>query len=163
MISQTAEYALRAVVWLASHPDALVGTSNMARATHVPAGYMSKVLQALARYGLVVSQPGRKGGFRLARPAEVLTVLEVINAVEPIQRIRTCPLQLESHGTNLCPLHRKLDSAMAEVERAFADSTIADLLRDQSGSPPLCEADDTNVRSGEPVGPSRTVTPRITR
>lgn len=134
----------------------------MAKATRVPPGYLSKVLQALARGGLVESLPGRKGGFRLSRPANRLSVLEVINAVDPIQRIRSCPLKLESHGTNLCPLHRKLDTAMADVERAFADSTIADLLSDPTGSPPLCEVGDAHSRSDDPARPTAPISLRTT-
>lgn len=149
MISQTAEYALRAVVWLASHSEASLGTPHIAKATRVPAGYMSKVLQALARAGLVVSHPGRKGGFQLTRPADQLSVLDVVNAVEPIQRIRQCPLELESHGTNLCALHRRLDEAMAGVESAFSASTIAELIGNSSRPTPLCEV-ATHESTGNP-------------
>ena len=49
----------------------------------------------------------------LAKPPGELTILEVVNAVEPIGRIKTCPLGLSSHGVNLCPLHRRLDAALA--------------------------------------------------
>lgn len=140
MISQTAEYALRAVVWLASKGDGSLGTLHIAEATRVPAGYLSKVLQALARAGLVVSQPGRSGGFTLVRRPEEISVLDVINAVDPIQRIKTCPLDLKSHGVQLCPLHRRLDDAMAKAEEAFATSTIAELLAEPTTSTPLCES-----------------------
>lgn len=139
MISQTAEYALRAVVWLASQTDGSLGTPHIAKATKVPAGYLSKVLQSLARAGLVVSHPGRNGGFTLTRPPDEISVLDVINAVDPIQRIRECPLDLKSHGVNLCPLHRRLDEAMAKAEEAFAGSTIAELLAEPTSSTPLCE------------------------
>ena len=139
MISQTAEYALRAVIWLGGHPDQLVGTKQISVAAQVPAGYLAKVLQMLARADLVVSTPGRGGGFRLTRPPEEISVLDVINAVDPIQRIRKCPLDLKGHGTNLCPLHRRLDDAMAQMEAAFARSTVAEMLAEETGSPPLWE------------------------
>ena len=139
MISQTAEYALRAVIWLAGHPEEALGTKRISREVQVPAGYLAKVLQTLARAGLVHSAPGRGGGFRLTRPAEEITVLDVVNAVDPVQRIRTCPLHLASHAKNLCPLHRRLDSAMAQMESAFAESTVADLLAEETESPPLRE------------------------
>lgn len=139
MTSQTAEYALRAIVWLASHPDHALSTLQISAATRVPAGYLSKVLQALARGKLVVSSSGRNGGFLLARPPQRISVLNVINAVDGIQRIKKCPLGLRSHHRVLCPLHKRLDDAMATVERAFADSTIAELLAESSTSTPLCE------------------------
>ncbi len=139
MTSQTAEYALRAIVWLASRPDRALSTQEVSAATKVPVGYLSKVLQALARGGLVVSSSGRSGGFLLARPSQRISVLDVINAVDGIPRIKKCPLGLRSHVRVLCPLHKRLDDAMAMVERAFAGSTIAELLADPSASRPLCE------------------------
>lgn len=140
MISQTTEYALRAVVWLASRPEGQQGTKKISDSTQVPRGYLSKVLQKLTRAGLVTSSPGRSGGFRLARDPADICVLEVVNAVDPLQRIQSCPLGLESHGSNLCALHQKLDDDLARTERAFASTTITDLLADKSGSQPLCES-----------------------
>lgn len=138
--SQTAEYALRAVVWLADHLDTPQTTRQIADATRVPAGYLAKVLQAMGRAGLVRAQRGLGGGFTLARLPDELSVLDVINAVDPIQRIHTCPLKLEAHGTNLCPLHRKLDDAIALIEDAFSSSTIADLIQTPGQNNPLCSA-----------------------
>ncbi len=139
MISQTTEYALRAVVWLAGRPDEQLGTEKISDAIQVPRGYLSKVLQKLKRAGLVDSSPGRSGGFSLARNPADIRVLEVVNAVDPIQRILTCPLGLKSHGSNLCALHRRLDDDLARTEEAFASTTIIELIADNEGSPPLCE------------------------
>lgn len=139
MISQTSEYALRVVVHLAGLRDQPATIRQIATAAKIPEGYLAKVLQSLSRAGLVRSQRGLHGGSVLARRPEELTIYDVIQAVDPLQRIRTCPLQIASHGTNLCPLHRRLDQAMENVERAFRDSTIADLLAESSNSSPLCE------------------------
>jgi Rrf2 family transcriptional regulator, nitric oxide-sensitive transcriptional repressor len=138
MFSQTVEYALRASVYLATHTDVPQPTEQIAQGTKVPPAYLSKVLQAMARSGVVKSHRGLRGGFTLVKPAEELTILEVVNAVDPIQRINTCPLELESHGVNLCPLHRRVDQALAEVERAFASSTLAEVLAEPTTSVPLC-------------------------
>ncbi|MBI4578793.1 MAG: Rrf2 family transcriptional regulator [Planctomycetes bacterium] len=140
MISRTAEYALRAIVCLADKKGTPLTTQQIAETTRVPAGYLSKVLQALGRAGLVVSQRGLHGGFTLGVSPAALSVLDVINAVDPIQRIRQCPLGLKSHGEQLCPLHRRLDNAMEMVERAFGQSTVAELLAEPNRSRPLCEA-----------------------
>jgi Rrf2 family protein len=138
MISQTAEYALRAIVFLADQGAART-TQEIAAATHVPASYLSKVMQSLSRARVVRSQRGLHGGFTLARSPEELSVWDVIDAVDPIQRIRTCPLGLKSHGVKLCPLHRRLDDALALVESAFRESTVADLLQEPTKSKPLCD------------------------
>jgi Rrf2 family protein len=138
MISPTAEYALRAVVALAqAHPDALV-TADMAVTTKVPPGYLPKVLQTLRRAGLVESKRGLKGGFTLSKLPRDISVLSVINAIDPLKRIERCPLGLANHGTSLCPLHRRLDEAIAIAERSFAGTSIADLLGAPSGRGPLC-------------------------
>jgi Rrf2 family protein len=112
-------------------------TPQIAKVTHVPAGYLAKVLQMLGRAGLVRSQRGLHGGFVLARPPGKISVLEVVNAVDPLKRIDTCPLELEAHGHNLCPLHRRLDEVVAQVEQAFSEHTIRDLLAPSKGSRPL--------------------------
>jgi Rrf2 family nitric oxide-sensitive transcriptional repressor len=143
MFSQTAEYALRAVVWLAAHGAEPQTTVHIAAKTRVPAGYLSKVLQALGRADLVSSQRGLYGGFTLTRPPDTISVLEVVNAVDPIRRIKTCPLGLGSHSKELCALHRQLDDAIAHIEKAFSASSIADLLGEPSKSHPLCEATST--------------------
>lgn len=128
MFSSTAEYALRAVAYLATQTERLSSSQTIAEHTKVPAGYLSKVLKDLAQAGVVNSQRGPNGGFSLAIPAETLSVLAVINAVDPIQRIKTCPLGIPSHGTNLCRLHRRLDDAIAMVERTLAETTILAMI-----------------------------------
>lgn len=137
MLSQTAEYALRAMVFLAGHPDRYLTTPEVAAATQVPAGYLAKVLQSLGRAGLVSAQRGLRGGYRLARPPEKITILAVVNAVDPIVRIHECPLSLESHSQRLCPLHRRLDDAYAQVEAAFGASNLAELVVEPGEPVPL--------------------------
>ncbi len=139
MISQTAEYALRSVVCLASYPDAALITEEIAKITKVPRSYLSKVLQSLGRAGIVNARRGLHGGFSLAKPADALSLLEVINAVDPIPHIETCPLGLKQHGVNLCPLHKRLNDAITLIENAYRDSTIDDLLKEPTLSKPLHE------------------------
>lgn len=139
MLSQTVEYALRAVAYLGAQESAASTTAQIAKVTRVPKPYLSKVLQNLARAGIVRSQRGIGGGVKLAKPAAQLTILEVVNAVEPIGRIKKCPLGLAAHGIRLCPLHKRLDSALAMVEDAFRNSTLAEVLAEPSESVPLCE------------------------
>lgn len=140
-ISRTAEYALLAVVCLAREPDNAVGTPRIARATKIPAGYLSRVLQSLARAGLVTSNPGRSGGFRLARPPKLITILDVVNAVDPVRRIEKCPLNIDDHGSNLCPLHRRLDAAIGATEKAFRETSIAELVTEPTTARPSCSCE----------------------
>lgn len=138
MLSQTAEYALRTIAWLASQEGSAQTTKQIAEATRVPPGYLSKILQTLGRAGLVRSQRGLHGGFTLARDPEEISPLDVINAIDPFRRIEKCPLGIESHDAELCPLHRKLDDALAQIESVFASVKISDLLKEASKSNPFC-------------------------
>ena len=137
MISQTAEYALRAVVCLArSHGHRLTGEEISAR-TDVPGAYLSKVLKLLVQAGLLLSQRGRSGGFLLAQPLHEVNILQVVNAVDSIQRIHGCPLGLPEHEHELCALHRRVDQAIAATENAFEKTTLAELMADPGPQWPL--------------------------
>ncbi len=139
VISRTAEYALRAVVHLAAAEGASVSQTvgQIAAGTQVPAGYLAKVLQSLSRAGIIASQRGLGGGFRLAKLPRETSIYDVIQAVDPVQRIRECPLGLDAHGTNLCPLHKRLDDAMSLIEEQFRATTIAELLQKPGSSKKL--------------------------
>ena len=138
MLSKTAEYALRAVVWLARQPGRAESADHLAEVTKVPRRYLHKVVQDLVHAGIVRSQSGPGGGYALDRPPEEVSILDVVNAVAPLERIRACPLGLSSH-TSLCPLHKELDKAYAATEQAFARVTLAKLTRSTSPFVPLCE------------------------
>lgn len=136
MFSQTVEYALRAMVVLASRPRSPLTTQAIATDSRVPPDYLIKVLQSLARAGLVTSQRGKNGGHQLTRPPAEINILEIVSAVDPICRIKTCPLDL--HGEKLCPLHRKMDDALAATEAAFRSTNLAELLVGPVQDRPLC-------------------------
>lgn len=155
MISQTVEYSLRAVATLAQNGSEPCTAKKISEITKVPGPYLSKLMQGLVRAGLVQSQRGLHGGFVLARSPETLTIWDVVDAVEPFQRIHTCPLNIRSHSATLCPLHRKLDDAMAMVETSFRETTLAELLADPESVTPLCEHQKglQIVRLGTPSGP----------
>jgi Rrf2 family protein len=138
VLSKTAEYALRAAVWLAGAADRRASADQLADVTKVPRRYLNKVLQDLVRAGLVSSQPGPGGGYALDRPASKITILDVVSATAPLERIRHCPLGLPSH-TRLCPLHKELDRVYADAEAALRRVTLDELLRSSSRIVPLCD------------------------
>ena len=128
MFSATMEYALRATVYLAAQSGRPCISQEIAQAMQVPAGYMAKVLQGLRRANILNSQRGLKGGFVLNRPASQITILDVVNAVDPVPRIKQCPLGLKEHRHQLCPLHKQLDLAAESIEKVFASHTIEEMV-----------------------------------
>ena len=138
-LTQTAEYALRAVIWLAQNPGSPQTTSRIADATHVPASYLPKVLQPLVRAGLLNGQRGIGGGYTLTRDPHEVTLLEVVDHVDPIQRIESCPLSLKSHGARLCPLHSLLNQIIGAEAKRLEETTVGSLLGREGAPTPLCE------------------------
>ncbi len=137
MLSQTCEYALRAVTCLAHHPGEFVTASDLADATSVPADYLSKVLQQLAAAKVVQGRRGVGGGYRLAREPENITLLDIVDAMGVFQRMRTCPTHKdESRG--LCPLHKTVDLAVEAAESVFRNKSLADMLNESAEGSRLC-------------------------
>lgn len=153
MISQTAEYALRAVVHLAQADRAEhASAQEISESVQVPVGYLQKILRQLARAGILLAQRGSGGGFSLAKVPSAISVLDILRAVDSAPaRIERCPLGIKGH-TSLCTLHRLLDDQMANSERVFGATSIADLVRSADATKPLCDP-------LEPAG--RTVSVRV--
>ena len=137
MFSRTIEYAMRAMVALAAGDGRPMTTRQIAETMKVPQSYLSKVLQSQVRAGLVHSTRGLRGGFVLARKPEDLNMMEILNAVSPYKRIETCPLDVEGHSSDLCPLHSRLDQAMGMVQEAFEGTSLAEILSEDNPCPTL--------------------------
>jgi len=143
MISQSSEYALRAVVYLAQNGGGPAVASEIAASTKVPLGYLHKILRMLVRNRILVAQRGSGGGFALAKVPTAISVLDVLRATDTmIDRIEQCPLGIPGH-TTLCALHHMLDEAVAETARRFSGTSVADLIQPSDRVTPLCEAKKT--------------------
>ena len=137
MISITAEYALRAVVVLAKSPVAMK-TKDVAEVSQVPREYLAKIVQLLARGNILESKKGRGGGICLAKGVGEISLFDVIQVVDPIRHYEQCPFRLSEHSGGLCPLHRRLESLIVDLEKEFKTTTLEQLIQDKEGSP-LCE------------------------
>ena len=143
MLSQTTEYALRAMSCLAYSPDELVSTAQLAEVTLVPMNYLAKVLQLLAKAGLITGRRGVGGGYRLKRPSTEISMMDVINAIDPIERITACPLHLDNHTGKLCPLHARLDTAAKTIIDQFEGISLHSMLSEDHSVRPLCNTEMT--------------------
>jgi len=142
-ISRTSEYAIRALTYLARQPgEGYCLARDMARALAIPAPFLGKVLQPLVNRGLLRSQRGRNGGFRLAvAPAEI-TLFEIVDAGEHLGDTRPCLLgQAECTDERACPMHDYWKPASNAFRMRLATTTLADVVR-------FCEA---RPESGYPL------------
>jgi len=128
MLSKTAEYALRLVVALAEANDETVPCQLLAKRSRVPEDYAIQILCQLRRAQIVVGHRGRAGGYRVRKPADRLNLLEVVIAIQPIERITRCPLGYRNKNDELCPLHQCLDDAIATLQSGLAQTTVASLV-----------------------------------
>lgn len=130
MLSQTGEYALRAVVHLAQQGrDGPLKIDEIATALDIPRNYLSKILHRLVGAGLLTSARGPTGGFRLAVAADELTLAEVVEAFDPVLADRRCLLGKERcSDAHPCQAHVRWKVVASSVGGFFRDTTVADLL-----------------------------------
>lgn len=146
MLSTTAEYALRMMVLLAEQDGRPTTCATLSEVGRIPQQYASKVLNTLRRAGMVKGQRGRYGGFVLGCDPAVVTLLDVVNIIDPLVRITECPLGRLEHAFQLCPMHTQIDKALGQLERALADLTLAALAQ-QSDRSPLCTGCSSDTAS----------------
>lgn len=131
MLSQTAEYALRVVTYLAQQPpDEAVPAIAMAAKVRVPRNYLSKILHQLARAGLLVSVRGRTGGFRLAKAPEKIRLADVVAPFEVTVTQRSCVLgRARCSESSPCGAHHEWKRVLQARERFLLDTVVADVVR----------------------------------
>jgi Rrf2 family iron-sulfur cluster assembly transcriptional regulator len=130
MLSRTAEHALRGVLYLArTNGDGWQTAARIAEEVSVPANYMAKTLNRLARAGVLESSRGPNGGFALAVDAGELTLADVVGAFDRLDTGGEC---LQDGGpcseADPCALHRQWAEVSDGVGRIFRETTIADVL-----------------------------------
>ena len=129
MISRGATYALRALTYIAARePNEWCLNREIATSVGLPPQYLTKILRTLAEGGVLVSQRGRSGGFRLARPAEQITLLDVVDPFDRLSDRRTCLLgQATCSDDNACPLHDQWKTISDSLRTALRSQTLAQL------------------------------------
>jgi Rrf2 family transcriptional regulator, iron-sulfur cluster assembly transcription factor len=137
MFSQASEYALRALTELARCEEGQwVLAGDMAELLDVPVHYLAKVLQTLARKGILESQRGRQGGFRLAEAAHQITVYDVVRELDDLRSLESCVMgEAECSDATACPLHKLWKSIRDRFTDSLQTTTLLDLARFQEQRP----------------------------
>ncbi len=146
-ITRDGEYAVRAIVYLASQPERKISLiSEISETQEVPKSYLSKIMQHLVRSGLVKSRRGAKGGFMLAKPADQITLRETIEAMEGPIFLNVCLIKKgECHRDDLCPVHPVWKEAQRALFEILDSKTMANLVKD---------AEEIRIKAKKP-GPSK--------
>jgi Rrf2 family protein len=153
-ISSTSQYALRAVLYVAQHGrEAPVPVDAIAADLRVPRNYLSKTLHALARAGVLTSERGPRGGFRLARAARAITLADVAAPFDDLTQ-RKCLLGRSTCGwKNPCSAHPRWEAVAAAQQAFFRGTTVADLLGEIADTPAMAPRHD--IAPGEERAPTR--------
>jgi Rrf2 family protein len=129
VLNQSADYALRAVLFVAQGDGRRSHTASLiARSTGVPRNYLGKVLHALTYAGVLTSVRGPHGGFRLATDAGRLTLADVVGPFQRLPERRTCLLGNRACGEAPCASHQQWQRVADEVSSFFTTTTIAGML-----------------------------------
>ena len=131
MISKSAEYAVRSLAYLALAKDRWVLNREIADELELPPPFLTKLLGTLTREGLLASQRGRTGGFRLARAPESIRLLQIVDPFDRLSDRRQCLLgQSVCSETHSCPLHTQWKRIQDDFRDLFARTTLADVIED---------------------------------
>jgi Rrf2 family protein len=129
--SRSAEYAIRAFVQLAGVEDGKYAmVKNIAEEADIPAHFLAKILQQLARKGFLRSSKGPTGGFALRIPAEEITMLQIVDAVDGLGDFHRCPAGMaECNDQQPCGMHDNWKKVRDTIVEYLEKTTIADLAR----------------------------------
>ncbi len=130
MLSKTGLHAVRAMVALAKLPDGVyAGAARVAQDIGAPQNYLGKLLKTLAGEGLVESQKGLGGGFRLARDARDICLLDVVEPIEHVSRWSGCILgRSECSEADPCAMHERWKAVRDAYLRMLRRTTLAELV-----------------------------------
>jgi Rrf2 family iron-sulfur cluster assembly transcriptional regulator len=147
-LTKRGDYAVRAVLALARTPvGRLLSVRRIAEEMAIPVRFLPQVMGDLAAAGLVEATTGRAGGYRLARPAAAITLLDVVEAVEGDSRRRTCVLRGGPCGLDgFCDVHDVFFAAQDAMLNILGDATIAELPVRRGGHLP----DEEQGAGGQP-------------
>ncbi len=136
ILSQPSKYGLRAVLYLAQRGPELTQAKEIAEALDIPMPYLAKILQDLSKRSVLVSSKGRGGGFKLARPANEITLMDVVESIEGSSFVGGCVLGLrECPGEDPCPLHDQWALIKAEILDMLVAESVMHLVEDSSQPP----------------------------
>jgi len=129
LYSKPCEYAIRALTFLAGAPDRQPAQAKeLARAENIPAPVLAKILQELARKGLLRSRRGPGGGFSLARRPEMITMRDVVAAIDGLEHFHRCVAGLENCGEEApCPLHQSWKVIRGQILHDLETTTLAQM------------------------------------
>ncbi len=133
MFSTSCHYGLQAMIYIAlySSEDENVDLGKIAKNQDIPKHFLSKILQVLVKHKLLVSMKGPKGGFKLNAPADEITLIEIIEAIDGLDVFNQCGIGFKQcDDDHPCPIHHDFKPVRDKVEKLFIEKTLKELTED---------------------------------
>jgi Rrf2 family protein len=133
MISNSSKYAIKAVLFLATHssPKNKIMAKDISKPINVPQAYIAKLLQDLVKENIISSTKGPKGGFYLDEENMNKTVINIISVIDGEEKLNSCMLSLKKCNENKpCPLHHVLSTSRNKILKTLTNITITELALD---------------------------------
>ena len=129
-LTRRGDYAVRAALALSDEGEHRLSAAAIAARMRIPASFIGQVMADLSRAGVVSSVIGRRGGYRLARPAREVSLLDAIEAAEPAGRVRTCVLRGSPCDVNgNCAVHETMVRGEDAVLDVLRRTTLHDIMQ----------------------------------
>lgn len=148
MFSTSCHYGLQAMLFIALHAteDENVGLNRIAKEQDIPKHFLSKILQMLVKHKLLYSMKGPTGGFNLNRPADQITLIQVIEAIDGLDVFNQCGIGFKRcDDSHPCPIHHDYKKVRNRIQDLFEHKTLKELTQE-------VESGDSIVSLGRPLG-----------
>lgn len=131
-LALSVEYALRVMAYVALHSDdQLLRSKDISKQINVPQAYLSKILRRMVAGGLLESNKGHGGGFKLARPPSKIKLIDVFEAMEQDTAPKRCVFGLTvCSSANPCVLHHRWNEVNTAVQNWSRDTSLEDIRQD---------------------------------
>jgi Rrf2 family protein len=154
MLGRTALHTIKALTALARASDGeYAGAASLANSVGAPGNYLGKLLQSLARAGLVEGRKGLNGGFRLARPADQISLYDIVEPIEHVSKWDGCFMTHKiCDRRRPCPVHQRWATVREAYTRFLQETSVRDLME----TPGLLDPDGGSelLRTSKPSGAS---------
>lgn len=130
LFSRACEYALRALIEMAYHPEKNIWTvKELAEPTDTPAPFLAKTLQTLVKYGILNSAKGRRGGFSFNQPINKIYVMDIVDIIDGPALVEECALGFaHCNDENSCPFHTQWDNIRDAIIHALRTQSLEQLV-----------------------------------
>lgn len=137
MLSNTCKYAIRSLIYLANFSinGKKIGIKKISEDLQIPAPFLGKILQSLAREKILSSTKGPHGGFSLGRKPEEISLFDIVTHVDGEEYFNNCIIRLEpcscyDEEITTCPVHKRFSNIRGQLIAFYQDTSLADIVED---------------------------------